>query len=61
MSAKYDLKHKKNPKVLRPKIRKNYDVKKSAYSWRSGGGRWRRSAGTDDLEHRLPEACCVVV
>jgi hypothetical protein len=32
MSAKYDLKHKKHPKILRPQIRKNYDVKKSAYS-----------------------------
>ena len=31
MSAKYDLKHKKHPKILRPQIRKNYDVKKSAY------------------------------
>jgi hypothetical protein len=31
MSAQYDLRSENRPKILRPQIGKNYDVKKSAY------------------------------
>ena len=50
MSAKYDLRSEKRPKILLPQSGKNYDVKKSAYTLANG---W---AGSPALARATPPA-----